>query len=224
MDVIHKESLCIMCGCCVSECNSMEADPDFLGPAALAKGMRFVGDAARPGDGRAAPVVLAGARDLGLHALLLLPGALPEGRRPARRDREARRRGDAGRHRLGHGGEARPLVRHLVQDDGLAARDRARPEDAGRRQVAEGGQVRDGAPEARQGAAARPAARRQARGRGARALRPRQGAGSPGSGGHRAVGEGALAARARRGRRASAIRTARARSRSRALPEKETAE
>jgi succinate dehydrogenase / fumarate reductase, iron-sulfur subunit len=45
MDVIHKESLCIMCGCCVSECNSMESDPDFLGPAALAKGMRFVGDA-----------------------------------------------------------------------------------------------------------------------------------------------------------------------------------
>jgi succinate dehydrogenase / fumarate reductase, iron-sulfur subunit len=44
-DVIHKEALCIMCGCCVSECNSMEADPDFLGPAALAKGMRFVGDA-----------------------------------------------------------------------------------------------------------------------------------------------------------------------------------
>jgi succinate dehydrogenase / fumarate reductase, iron-sulfur subunit len=45
MDVIHKESLCIMCGCCVSECNSMESDPEFLGPAALAKGMRFVGDA-----------------------------------------------------------------------------------------------------------------------------------------------------------------------------------
>ena len=33
------------------------------------------------------------ARDLGLHALLLLQPALPEGRRPARRDREARRRG-----------------------------------------------------------------------------------------------------------------------------------
>jgi succinate dehydrogenase iron-sulfur subunit len=44
MNVIHKESLCIMCGCCVSECNSMESDPEFLGPAALAKGMRFVGD------------------------------------------------------------------------------------------------------------------------------------------------------------------------------------
>jgi succinate dehydrogenase / fumarate reductase iron-sulfur subunit len=44
MNVIHKEALCIMCGCCVSECNSMEADPEFLGPAALAKGFRFVGD------------------------------------------------------------------------------------------------------------------------------------------------------------------------------------
>jgi succinate dehydrogenase / fumarate reductase iron-sulfur subunit len=44
VDVISKESLCINCGCCVSECNSMESDPEFLGPAALAKGMRFVGD------------------------------------------------------------------------------------------------------------------------------------------------------------------------------------
>jgi succinate dehydrogenase / fumarate reductase, iron-sulfur subunit len=45
MNVIHKESLCINCGCCVSECNAMESDPDFLGPQALAKGFRFVGDA-----------------------------------------------------------------------------------------------------------------------------------------------------------------------------------
>ncbi len=44
MNVIHKEALCINCGCCVSECNSMESDPEFLGPQALAKGMRFVGD------------------------------------------------------------------------------------------------------------------------------------------------------------------------------------
>jgi succinate dehydrogenase / fumarate reductase iron-sulfur subunit len=44
MAPINKEALCIMCGCCVSECNSMEADPEFLGPAALAKGFRFVGD------------------------------------------------------------------------------------------------------------------------------------------------------------------------------------
>ena len=44
MNVVHKESLCINCGCCVSECNAMESDPEFLGPQALAKGMRFVGD------------------------------------------------------------------------------------------------------------------------------------------------------------------------------------
>src|SRR5690348_1023640 len=45
VNVIHKEALCINCGCCVSECNAWESSPEFLGPAALAKGMRFVGDA-----------------------------------------------------------------------------------------------------------------------------------------------------------------------------------
>jgi succinate dehydrogenase / fumarate reductase iron-sulfur subunit len=49
MNVIHKESLCINCGCCVSECNAMESDPMFIGPQALAKAMRFVGD---PRDGQ----------------------------------------------------------------------------------------------------------------------------------------------------------------------------
>ena len=44
VDRVMKEALCIQCGCCVSECNSMEADPDFLGPAALAKAARFVYD------------------------------------------------------------------------------------------------------------------------------------------------------------------------------------
>jgi succinate dehydrogenase / fumarate reductase iron-sulfur subunit len=44
MNVIHKEAHCIQCGCCVSECNSMESDPSFTGPAALAKAWRFVGD------------------------------------------------------------------------------------------------------------------------------------------------------------------------------------
>jgi succinate dehydrogenase / fumarate reductase iron-sulfur subunit len=44
MNAVHKESLCVNCGCCVSECNAMESDPEFLGPQALAKGMRFVGD------------------------------------------------------------------------------------------------------------------------------------------------------------------------------------
>jgi heterodisulfide reductase subunit C len=44
MNYVRKEALCINCGCCVSECNSMESDPEFLGPQALAKGFRFVGD------------------------------------------------------------------------------------------------------------------------------------------------------------------------------------
>ncbi len=48
MNVVQKESLCINCGCCVSECNSMESSPEFLGPQALAKAMRFAGD---PRDG-----------------------------------------------------------------------------------------------------------------------------------------------------------------------------
>jgi succinate dehydrogenase / fumarate reductase iron-sulfur subunit len=48
MNAIHKESLCINCGACVSECNAMESSPEFLGPQALAKAMRFVGD---PRDG-----------------------------------------------------------------------------------------------------------------------------------------------------------------------------
>ena len=39
---------CIMCGSCVSDCNSMAVDPNFIGPAALAKALRFVGD---PRDG-----------------------------------------------------------------------------------------------------------------------------------------------------------------------------
>ena len=45
----------------------------------------------RPGRHRAAERLQPGARDLGLHAVLLLQRALPEGRRPARRDRQARR-------------------------------------------------------------------------------------------------------------------------------------
>jgi succinate dehydrogenase / fumarate reductase iron-sulfur subunit len=35
---------CIQCGACVSDCLSMEVDPLFVGPAALAKSYRFVGD------------------------------------------------------------------------------------------------------------------------------------------------------------------------------------
>lgn len=35
---------CIMCGCCVGDCTSLAVDANFIGPAALAKAYRFVGD------------------------------------------------------------------------------------------------------------------------------------------------------------------------------------
>ena len=35
---------CIMCGACVSDCTVLEVDDRFIGPAALAKAYRFVGD------------------------------------------------------------------------------------------------------------------------------------------------------------------------------------
>jgi len=38
---LHNADACIMCGACLSACNSFEASPDFLGPAALAKAYRF---------------------------------------------------------------------------------------------------------------------------------------------------------------------------------------
>ena len=41
---ITQSMACIQCGACVSSCLSMEVDPDFVGPAALAKAYRFVGD------------------------------------------------------------------------------------------------------------------------------------------------------------------------------------
>jgi succinate dehydrogenase / fumarate reductase iron-sulfur subunit len=50
--IVSKESMvditqsmaCIQCGACVSDCLAMEVDPGFIGPAALAKAYRFVGD------------------------------------------------------------------------------------------------------------------------------------------------------------------------------------
>jgi succinate dehydrogenase / fumarate reductase iron-sulfur subunit len=50
--IVERESMvdvtqsmaCIQCGACVSDCLSMEVDPLFIGPAALAKAYRFVGD------------------------------------------------------------------------------------------------------------------------------------------------------------------------------------
>jgi succinate dehydrogenase / fumarate reductase iron-sulfur subunit len=41
---VTQTMACIQCGACVSDCLSMEVDPEFVGPAALAKAYRFVGD------------------------------------------------------------------------------------------------------------------------------------------------------------------------------------
>ena len=41
---VTQSMACIQCGACVSDCLAMEVDPDFVGPAALAKAYRFVGD------------------------------------------------------------------------------------------------------------------------------------------------------------------------------------
>src|SRR4051812_1890868 len=45
---VTQSMACIHCGVCVSACLSLEVDPAFIGPAALAKAYRFVGD---PRDG-----------------------------------------------------------------------------------------------------------------------------------------------------------------------------
>jgi succinate dehydrogenase / fumarate reductase iron-sulfur subunit len=46
---VTQTMACIQCGACVSDCLAMEVDPLFIGPAALAKAYRFVGD---PRDGQ----------------------------------------------------------------------------------------------------------------------------------------------------------------------------
>jgi succinate dehydrogenase / fumarate reductase iron-sulfur subunit len=41
---VTQSMACIQCGACVASCLSLEVDPLFVGPAALAKAYRFVGD------------------------------------------------------------------------------------------------------------------------------------------------------------------------------------
>jgi succinate dehydrogenase / fumarate reductase iron-sulfur subunit len=48
---ITQSMACIQCGACVGACLSLEVDDEFIGPAALAKAYRFVGD---PRDGQEA--------------------------------------------------------------------------------------------------------------------------------------------------------------------------
>ena len=51
MLTVRDAMACILCGACVSACNSLEVDARFLGPAALAKAWRFTED---PRDGATA--------------------------------------------------------------------------------------------------------------------------------------------------------------------------
>ena len=46
---VTQSMACIHCGVCVGACLALEVDPEFVGPAALAKAYRFVGD---PRDGQ----------------------------------------------------------------------------------------------------------------------------------------------------------------------------
>jgi succinate dehydrogenase / fumarate reductase iron-sulfur subunit len=48
LEVVHKEALCINCGACLSECDAMTVSPEFLGPHALVKAWRLVGDPREP--------------------------------------------------------------------------------------------------------------------------------------------------------------------------------
>ena len=176
MNPIHKEALCIMCGCCVSECNSMESDPEFFGPAALAKGFRFVGD---PRDRMKVERLEDYNDEHGIWdctRCYFCNERCPKGVDP--RDAIAKLGAEsiAVGHRPRHGREARELVRPLRPDDRLAARDRARAQDAGRRLRHPADEVRALARQARQGAAAVPAARGRERAGGSRALRGREGA------------------------------------------------
>jgi succinate dehydrogenase / fumarate reductase iron-sulfur subunit len=66
-DHFHQVDACIMCGACVSACNSLEVSESFTGPAALAKAYRFVADPREPAQNR---------RDMGLREVQLLRGGL----------------------------------------------------------------------------------------------------------------------------------------------------
>jgi succinate dehydrogenase / fumarate reductase iron-sulfur subunit len=41
---LDQNGNCILCGACYSDCNALEVNPDFVGPHALAKAQRMVGD------------------------------------------------------------------------------------------------------------------------------------------------------------------------------------
>ena len=98
---VTQSMACIQCGACVSDCLSMEVDPLFIGPAALAKAYRFVGDPRdAEQDERLQRPRRGPARHLRLHALLQVHRGVPEGRRADEPDHApAPARGQRPRHR-----------------------------------------------------------------------------------------------------------------------------
>ena len=127
---VTQTMACIQCGACVSDCLSMEVDPLFVGPAALAKAYRFVGD---PRDAqhheRLQRPVRGPARDLRLHPLLQLHRRLPQGRGPDEPDHAP-----APHSRLG--------LRHRGPQQRLPPRARVRQEHPPERPAARGRSAR----------------------------------------------------------------------------------
>ena len=184
MNVIHKEALCIMCGCCVSECNSMESDPDFLGPAALAKGSGSSAIRAN-GPDLAAERPQPGARDLGLHAVLLLQRALP-GVDP--RDAIAKLGAESMKEGIDHDMGAKHARWFVISAKTTGwLRETELVPKAGNRLGDQGDEVRARPPSPRQGADSDPAARRRPDPRGARPVRHRAQRGAAGRARHRPV-------------------------------------
>ncbi len=129
--MIHKEALCINCGCCVSECNAMESDPEFLGPQALAKGMRFVGD---PRDGATVERLERYNQEHGIWdctRCYFCNERCPKGVDP--RDAIAKLGAESirARHRPRHGREAREVVRRSAKTTGWLREEELIPKTQG---------------------------------------------------------------------------------------------
>ena len=91
MNAIHKERSASCAAAASRSATRWSPTRSSSGRRRSPRAIRFVGDPRDQAESQRLERVQPGARDLGLHALLFLQRALPEGRRPARRDRQARR-------------------------------------------------------------------------------------------------------------------------------------
>ena len=82
-DMLHLTGVmsCIMCGACASDCTVLEVDRNFLGPAALAKGVSLRRRPQRRRRQGAAGQIQPVRRNLGLHSLHGVRTGMPQGRR-----------------------------------------------------------------------------------------------------------------------------------------------